>query len=67
MTFPPQTERPWVLWENYGPGEEPAACGRYSTEEAANKAAMYANLSSAPVEPGDIWGPDYYVTREESA
>lgn len=52
---------PYELVEDYGPDEDPQVVGRYEDYDKARKDAMKANLSSHPVEPGDEWGPDYYV------
>jgi hypothetical protein len=40
---------------------ELSVVGRYYDYEQAKRAAMQANMASAPVEPGDIWGPDYFA------
>lgn len=50
----------WLLIEVWGPGDElPVA--RYRDRDAAEREAATQRMAGYPTEPGDTWGPDYYV------
>lgn len=59
--------RHWEVVEDYGPGEKPQVAARFSDRERADRWALFARLASRPVEPGDEWGPDYYVREADRA